>query len=115
MASYTKLLQFSKEVTQEIIERDKTCIFCQMGYRMEAFNPNKLDCIVHDIMHFIPRSKLGLGIPQNGAFACRYHHHMCDNGKGGHRKGMLNILEKYLKNIYPDWDKRKLVYRKYEK
>lgn len=111
MASYTKLLQFSKETVQEIIGRDKTCIFCQMGYRMEGFNPNKMDCITHDIMHFIPRSKLGLGIPENGAFGCRMHHHMLDNSK--YRNEMLPLFEEYLKSKYPNWDKTKLKYSKW--
>ena len=111
MTGYTKLLEFKKEVRKEIIERDKMCIFCQMGYRMEGFNPNKMDCITHDIAHFIPRSKLGLGIVQNGAFACRYHHHMLDNSK--YRNDMLPIFEEYLKKQYPNWDKSKLKYSKW--
>ena len=111
MTGYTKLLEFKKEVRKEIIERDKMCIFCKMGYRMKDFNPNKMDCITHDIMHFIPRSKLGLGIPQNGAFGCRFHHHMLDNSK--YRNEMLPLFEKYLKNQYLNWDKSKLKYSKW--
>lgn len=111
MAGYTKLLKFNKETIQEIIGRDKMCIFCKMNYRMEDFNPNKLDCIVHDIAHFIPRSKMGLGIKENGAFACRYHHHMLDNSK--YRNEMLPLFEKYLKSQYKDWEKTKLKYTKW--
>lgn len=111
MASYTKLLKFDKDTTQEIIDRDKTCIFCKMGYRMENFNPNKMDCITHDIMHFVPRSKLGLGIVKNGAFGCRYHHHMLDNSK--YRNEMLPMFENYLKEQYSDWDKEELKYKKW--
>ena len=111
MASYTRLLEFKKEVRKEIIERDKMCIFCKIGYRMEGFNLNKLECIIHDIMHFIPRSKLGLGIARNGAFGCRYHHHMLDNSK--YRNEMLPLFEKYLKEYYSDWNKEELKYRKW--
>lgn len=112
MASYTKLLKFDKDTTQEIIERDRMCIFCKMKYHMEGFNPNKMDCITHDIMHFIPRSKLGLGIAQNGAFGCRYHHHMLDNSK--YRNDMLPLFENYLKEKYPDWNKEELKYKKWD-
>ena len=55
----------------------------------------------------------GLGIEQNGVWGCRYHHHMLDNGKGGYRKEMLKIMEIYLKSIYPNWDKKDLVYKKW--
>ena len=112
MAIYTKLLQFDKETIQEIIDRDKTCIFCQMGYKMEGFDPNKLDCIIHDIAHFIPKSKMGLGIAKNGAFACRYHHHLLDNSK--YRNEMLPLFENYLREIYPDWNKEELKYSKWK-
>ena len=113
MAGYTKLLQFNKETQQLIYERDRMCLFCKQGYHMEGFNQNTLDCIIHDVMHFIPKSKMGLGIPENGVWGCRYHHHMLDNGKGGYRREMLKMMENYLKSIYPEWDKTKLVYRKW--
>lgn len=37
------------------------------------------------IMHYIPRSKNGLGIPANGAVGCQCHHDMLDNGRQGRR------------------------------
>ncbi len=109
---YTRLLQFDKKTQHQIYERDRICIFCKISYRMENYNPNKLECIIHDVAHYIPKSKLGLGILENGVWCCRYHHHMLDNGKGGHRTEMLKIIADYLKSIYPDWDKDKLVYKK---
>lgn len=112
MPSYTKLLQFDKATQRLIYERDRMCLFCKLEYHMEGFNPNKMDCIIHDVMHFIPKSKLGLGIPENGVWGCRYHHHMLDNGKGGYRKEMLKIMANYLKSLYPNWNKEALVYRK---
>lgn len=113
MARYTKLLQFDKETQRLIYERDRMCLFCKVGYHVEEFNPNKLDFIVHDVAHFIPKSKLGLGIEENGVWCCRYHHHLLDNGNKGLRKEMLLIIENYLKSIYPNWNKDKLVYRKW--
>ena len=109
---YTKKLQFSSKTRKKIMERDNdTCIFCAMGYQTHCSSPMLLETF--DIMHFIPKSKLGLGIEQNGALGCRYHHHMLDNGNQGARQDMLERFEAYLRNIYPDWEKEKLVYRKY--
>ena len=67
-----------------------------------------------DIMHFVPKSQMGLGIEENGALGCRYHHSQLDNGKDGLRKEMLGRFEAYLRGIYPDWNKEKLVYKKYD-
>ena len=113
MSSYTKLLQVSKETYSEVLERDKQCIFCKINYKMNPKFPNTMDCMIMDAMHFIPKSKMGLGIPENLAIGCRYHHHMLDNGTGGHRNEMLKIMTDYLKSIYPDWNKKNLVYRKW--
>lgn len=115
MASYTRLLQFKKETIREIQYRDNfTCLFCKIGYQCENYSPNNMDYIVHDIMHYIPKSKLGLGIPENGVEGCRYHHRLLDNGNKGLREEMLKIMEKYLRSLYPNWDKKDLVYRKYK-
>lgn len=114
MPNYTKLLQFNKDTIRTIQQRDNySCLFCRIGYHCEEFDPNKMDFIVHDIMHFIPKSKLGLGIEENGVEGCRYHHHLLDNGNQNLRKEMLSIMENYLKSLYPNWDKSKLVYKKW--
>lgn len=114
MPNYTKLLQFNKDTIKAIQQRDNySCLFCRIGYHCEEFDPNKMDFIVHDIMHFIPKSKLGLGIEENGVEGCRYHHHLLDNGNQSLRKEMLKIMENYLKSFYPNWDKSNLVYKKW--
>lgn len=112
MPKYTKLLQVSKDTYQELLRRDNQCLFCKIGYHLHPKFPNVLDCMILDAMHYIPKSKLGLGIPKNLVLGCRYHHHMLDNGKDGNRKEMLEIMVKYLKSIYPNWSKYDLVYRK---
>lgn len=110
---YTNKLRFDKNVRQRIYERDNGgCIFCHMGYMNDCTSPMLLE--IADIMHYIPKSKMGLGIEQNGAVGCRYHHHMLDNGNKGARQEMLERFEEYLKGIYPDWEKEKLIYRKYD-
>ncbi len=104
----TKAREFSAKARKEIKARDGDCIFCKMGYHMapEAGYLNS-------IMHYIPRSKNGLGVPQNGAVGCQYHHTMLDNGNQGRREEMLEIFREYLKEQYPDWDEKKLVYTKW--
>ena len=82
MPKYTKYLEFSQKERTAIRERDNyRCIFCQVGYRMPP--ANEMGRNMQDIMHYIPRSSLGLGIKQNGAVGCRYHHNMMDNGSSG--------------------------------
>ena len=65
------------------------------------------------IMHYIPRSQGGLGIPENLALGCVWHHNMMDNGNLGLREQMMIFFEDYLKSIYEDWDKEKLFYSKW--
>lgn len=104
----TRSLQFDKQSQQNMLLRDGGCIFCLMeGYRGNDFERNILDC-----MHFVNKSQGGLGILQNGAIGCRYHHHKLDNGNQGLREDMLDYFEEYLKELYPDWSKDKLYYKK---
>lgn len=65
-----------------------------------------------DCMHIVNKSQGGLGIEQNGVTGCRYHHSLLDNGNKGLRKEMLDHIESYMKQIYPDWKKDDLVYKK---
>lgn len=116
MISYTKLLQFDKKTMKEIFERDNySCLFCKQGYHLVGKNLSDLEFNIFDIMHFIPKSSLGLGIAQNGVLGCRYHHHLLDNGNKGSRKVMLAMMETYLKSIYPNWNKEELIYRKWSR
>ena len=114
MNKSTKQLHFSKETQRSVLERDKGCIFCRMGYHMQPPGGSSLCYVILDVMHYVNRSAGGLGIEENGVTGCRYHHHLLDNGNKGLRPEMLEIMEKYLKSIYPDWDKEKLYYKKWE-
>lgn len=108
----TNRLQFSQKTRKRIRERDRgACIFCAMGYHMEYITGRIPGT---DIMHFIPRSQMGLGIEENGALGCREHHELLDNGNKGLRPEMLARFEAYLQSFYPGWDREKLVYRKYD-
>lgn len=105
--------EFSPKARKEIYQRDNMqCIFCKIDYHMEG--ATWLDREVLSIMHYIPRSKNGLGIPQNGAVGCQHHHNMLDNGNLGNREEMLGLFKAYLQNHYRDWNEEKLVYNKWE-
>ena len=62
--------------------------------------------------HFIPRSKGGLGIPQNILTLCRSCHDAFDHGTKRDREGMREYFREYLMSVYPDWKEENLVYRK---
>lgn len=103
-----------KGAAREIIKaRDGGCIFCKMGYKMPPEGTETFGLSNFQIMHFVPRSQGGLGIPENGAVGCLYHHQMLDNGANT-RKEMLQIFEDYLKRSFPHWNKKKLIFRKGE-
>lgn len=60
-------------------------------------NTDSMQYSIKDIMHYIPKSKQGLGIEQNGVLGCRYHHHLLDNGSKGLREEMLKMAKEYLR------------------
>lgn len=107
MHKQTKASRFGKRARERILERDKGCIFCQMAYHLPP-EPQT----IFDIMHIVNRSQGGLGVEENGALGCRWHHNLLDNGNKGLRAEMLQLLEKYMENVYPGWNKERLIYRK---
>ena len=108
-----KSREFSQSARKIIAERDNdTCIFCQMGYHMEK--ATHLGLQLRSVMHYIPRSANGLGIPENGALGCQYHHEMLDNGNEGRREEMLGMFKEYLMNEYEDWNEDDLKYSKWD-
>lgn len=116
MHKRTKQLKYTKETALKVANRQNhECLFCKIGYHLKGQNLSELEFNVFDIAHFINRSQGGLGIEENLVLLCRYHHHHLDNGNKGLRKEMLLIMEEYLKQCYPEWNKEKLVYRKWSK
>lgn len=104
---------FTQKERAAVRERDfNECIFCRAGYRMEK--TTEYGRSTRELMHYIPRSRGGLGIRQNAAVGCTDHHRMLDNGSGGEREEMLALFRGYLEGIYPDWDERELVYSKWK-
>lgn len=109
----SKAREFTPKARKEIQERDQgQCIFCRMGYRMDG--AGWLDLNVKSIMHYIPRSRNGLGIPENGAVGCQWHHDMMDHcANHGNRKEMLALFAGYLRSKYPEWNEKNLIYKKW--
>jgi 5-methylcytosine-specific restriction endonuclease McrA len=88
------------EVKRTVWDRDGgRCVICGTT-RMTA--PNA---------HFIPRSALGLGIEENIVTLCMPCHVDYDNSPK--RQEYREIIRRYLKMRYKDWDESKLVYKKY--
>lgn len=93
-SAQAKKREFSQKARKLIWERDSGCIFCKLGYHME--DVKGCGATMFSIMHYIPRSKNGLGIPANGAVGCQCHHDMLDNGRQGRREEMLGLFAVYL-------------------
>ena len=110
MTKRTKSLQFSKATKQQIFERDEQCIFCKQGFHRHSTDP--FAYLIPDIMHIINKSQGGLGIIENGALGCRYHHSLLDNGAKGLREEMFEIIEDYMRGLYPGWNRENLVFKK---
>lgn len=107
-----KAREFSANTRVKIYERDREeCLFCKLKYHMDK--ATRFELGMKSIMHYIPRSANGLGIEQNGAVGCQYHHHMFDNGPEGYREEMKEIFRNYLISFYPDWSEKELVYSKW--
>lgn len=65
MSKQARAREFNAASRQIIKERDLyQCIFCRMRYHMEDVTWYGQQ--LQSIMHYIPRSRGGLGIPQNG-------------------------------------------------
>ena len=56
---------------------------------------------------------MGMGVEQNGALGCVWHHNLMDNGNRELRKEMLTILERRMEMFYPGWSRKRVTYSKY--
>lgn len=108
MSKRSKACEFSAKERKKIHERDnETCLFCRLGYRMSHEAGGELQ-----IMHYLGRgSKGGLGIAENGALGCIYHHQMLDNGL--YHDEMHTLFREYLKSFYTEWNEDSLKYDKW--
>jgi hypothetical protein len=103
MNKRTKALQFDKETTQAIFERDSfSCIVC---------GSNQIDVKPHHIKF---KSRGGMGVLQNGVTLCR-HCHDKSHGKvkDVSQKYMYELFTLYIARIYGEWNETLVVYNKY--
>lgn len=96
----TEATSISSEVKKIVWERDNhRCIYCGKLVPWTCGNS-----------HFIKRSQLGLGIPQNIVTACPTCHYEYDFGKDN--KKMIDKTKRHLKKQYDDWNIETLTYKK---
>lgn len=90
------------KIKKIVWERDNCrCVFC--GKYVDMFFANS---------HYIKRSHLGLGIPQNLFTACLDCHRKYDDSP--ERVNMIPIARNHLMSKYDDWNEEMLVYKKYK-
>ena len=95
-----KACDITKKVKDIVWERDNhQCIICGSCYAM----PNS---------HYIRRSQGGLGIEENIVTMCQRCHTEYDQGSG--RAAIASYTEQYLRSKYPNWNPKKLIYKKGE-
>lgn len=100
MHKRTKACAISKKTKEIVKKRDGgCCIFCGAPGLPEA--------------HYVARSHGGLGIPENIVTACRPCHDKMDNSD--QRQQMLQLAAEHLRQFYPDWNEKKLIYDKWLK
>lgn len=103
--------EFTAKARKAIHKRDgERCLFCEMGYYLPdqpALNGGM------QIMHIVARSQNGMGVEQNGVLGCVWHHIMLDNGNKGRRAEMLQMLEDYIKELYPGWTRESVTIHKH--
>ena len=99
MSKLSKACAISAKVRKEVMERDD-------GRSVLSGSRENIQ-----IAHYIPRSRAGLGIPQNLVCLTAKEHYEYDNGK--YRKEIQKRIEDYLRQQYPDWDNIRLTYGKW--
>lgn len=96
----TKATEIPLKVKKEVWERDNhKCIYCSKEVPLSCANS-----------HYIKRSQLGLGIPQNIVCACPICHDRYDFGINV--QDMINYTREYLKSKYVVWNEEILKYKK---
>ena len=97
MSKISRACDISPKVRKEVMWRDGHCIACGRPYDLQ-------------IAHYISRARLGLGIPENLGVLCARCHFNYDNGK--FHEEIKKLFREHLKAHYPNWDEKKLTYKK---
>ena len=96
----TKATDISMSVKKIVWERDHhKCIYCHCEVPLTCANS-----------HYIKRSQLGLGIPENIVCACPFCHNKYDFGTN--IQDMINYTREYLKSKHKVWNEDMLTYKK---
>lgn len=102
----SKATDIPMSVKKKVFERDNgRCVVCGMGgYVM----PNA---------HILSRAKGGLGIETNIVTLCtdlnpNKCHSKFDNGTKEQHERILELIESYMKTIYPNWNIEDQKYKK---
>ena len=99
MRRETRFTAISPATWKRVYDRDKgCCVLCGRG--------GALQCA-----HFIGRAQGGLGREENLVMLCADCHRSYD--QSADREDIRAELQGYLQACYPNWDKNKLIYRKY--
>lgn len=100
MHNLTKATSIPVKVKAAVLHRDASrCVICGST----SAGPH---------CHFVRRSQLGLGVEENIWTGCEKCHREFDSEA---TDGPLHqYVEQYLKGWYPEWDKAKLIYKKYD-
>lgn len=98
----SKACDFAPKVRKVIMLRDQSkCVACHSKHNLT---------IAHV---FVPRSKGGLGVKENGAVLCMKCHHKLDNGLNKEALPIKKYVEIYMRRLY-DISIKDLIYKKYE-
>lgn len=95
----TKATSIPQAVKAAVWGRDNhRCIICH--------NPQAMP-----VSHIVRRSQGGLGIVENIVTMCQSCHMRYDQSTD--REMLDACIEAYMRDIYPDWDRSKLIYKKW--
>ena len=95
----SRACDISPKVRAEVMERDgHQCIICGSAFGLQ-------------VAHYIPRSRLGLGIPQNLGAMCIRCHGEFDNGN--FHQEIQKLFREHLQAFYDGWNEKDLVYSKW--
>lgn len=95
----TRKCNITQKVRKIVNERDGfSCVFCGSSYGVQ-------------LCHVVPRSKGGLGIPENLVCGCAACHGRMDQSVD--RADMLAQADDYLRSIYPEFDQVRKIYQKW--